>query len=240
MAFSPRNGLLYLAVGDGGGGRAIPRTTPRTSSATSWARCSGSTSMEPVAGPLGTYSIPSRTRSSAAAASTRSGHTACATRGGSRSIAPTATSSSATSARVGYEEIDRESYTARGGRNYGWRVMEGHHCYNASSCSLAGDTLPGHLVFGTRPGTAPSLVASSIAGRPRPSLVGRLCLCRLLQRHDLDNAMNGGNADKDLAARQARTSRPSVRATTPSCTRSRSTASSSGCSPRRVARRQVG
>jgi glucose/arabinose dehydrogenase len=40
-----------------------------------------------------------------------------------------------------YEEIDVEA-AGRGGRNYGWRVMEGRHCYNASTCNRSGKTLP--------------------------------------------------------------------------------------------------
>jgi glucose/arabinose dehydrogenase len=41
-----------------------------------------------------------------------------------------------------YEEIDVETTPRRGGQNYGWNVMEGTHCYNAASCSMAGLTLP--------------------------------------------------------------------------------------------------
>jgi glucose/arabinose dehydrogenase len=41
-----------------------------------------------------------------------------------------------------YEEIDREKSGFTGGRNYGWNAMEGMHCYTASKCPLAGDTLP--------------------------------------------------------------------------------------------------
>src|SRR3954453_12185376 len=42
-----------------------------------------------------------------------------------------------------WEEIDREKVGISGGRNYGWHVMEGMHCYPAGrQCSLAGDTLP--------------------------------------------------------------------------------------------------
>jgi glucose/arabinose dehydrogenase len=41
-----------------------------------------------------------------------------------------------------YEEIDREEATFGGGRNYGWSAMEGKHCYKASRCPMAGDTLP--------------------------------------------------------------------------------------------------
>lgn len=41
-----------------------------------------------------------------------------------------------------YEEINREPAGYRGGRNYGWNVMEGKHCYNASSCNTSGKFLP--------------------------------------------------------------------------------------------------
>ncbi len=42
-----------------------------------------------------------------------------------------------------WEEINREAAGDPGGRNYGWNVMEGNHCYlTGTSCSLAGDTLP--------------------------------------------------------------------------------------------------
>jgi glucose/arabinose dehydrogenase len=41
-----------------------------------------------------------------------------------------------------YEEINREPAGYKGGRNYGWSVMEGKHCYNASSCNRSGKFLP--------------------------------------------------------------------------------------------------
>jgi glucose/arabinose dehydrogenase len=41
-----------------------------------------------------------------------------------------------------YEEINREPAGYKGGRNYGWNVMEGKHCYNASSCNRSGKFLP--------------------------------------------------------------------------------------------------
>ncbi len=37
-----------------------------------------------------------------------------------------------------YEEID----IIKNGKNYGWKIMEGAHCYNASSCDTTGLTLP--------------------------------------------------------------------------------------------------
>ena len=47
-----------------------------------------------------------------------------------------------------YEEIDFQSASSTGGENYGWRIMEGLHCYNTDgsctpvSCNQAGLTLP--------------------------------------------------------------------------------------------------
>lgn len=41
-----------------------------------------------------------------------------------------------------YEEVDFQPADSRGGENYGWRIMEGLHCYNAATCPTAGLTLP--------------------------------------------------------------------------------------------------
>jgi glucose/arabinose dehydrogenase len=41
-----------------------------------------------------------------------------------------------------YEEVDFQPATSIGGENYGWRIMEGFHCYNASSCNQNGLTRP--------------------------------------------------------------------------------------------------
>ncbi len=41
-----------------------------------------------------------------------------------------------------WEEIDFQPSWSAGGENYGWRVMEGTHCYNPPSCNPAGFTLP--------------------------------------------------------------------------------------------------
>ena len=37
-----------------------------------------------------------------------------------------------------WEEIDFQAASSGGGENYGWRIMEGGHCYNPTSCSTAG------------------------------------------------------------------------------------------------------
>lgn len=43
-----------------------------------------------------------------------------------------------------WEEIDFQPANGTGGENYGWRVMEGFHCYNPAICDPAGFTLPVH------------------------------------------------------------------------------------------------
>jgi glucose/arabinose dehydrogenase len=42
-----------------------------------------------------------------------------------------------------YEEVDLQSAASAGGENYGWRLMEGFHCFNPSTnCASAGLTMP--------------------------------------------------------------------------------------------------
>ncbi|MCS6844707.1 MAG: PQQ-dependent sugar dehydrogenase, partial [Caldilineales bacterium] len=41
-----------------------------------------------------------------------------------------------------WEEINFLPAGSRGGVNYGWKVMEGSHCYNAEACDRGGLTLP--------------------------------------------------------------------------------------------------
>ncbi len=41
-----------------------------------------------------------------------------------------------------YEEVDFQPASSLGGENYGWNIMEGMHCYGASSCNQAGLVLP--------------------------------------------------------------------------------------------------
>jgi glucose/arabinose dehydrogenase len=42
-----------------------------------------------------------------------------------------------------YEEVDFQPVGSPGGQNYGWRLMEGYHCYNPSTnCNPGGLTLP--------------------------------------------------------------------------------------------------
>lgn len=44
--------------------------------------------------------------------------------------------------QVEREEIDYQPAASTGGENYGWNIMEGSQCYNATSCDTSGLTLP--------------------------------------------------------------------------------------------------
>ncbi|HEX9500216.1 MAG TPA: PQQ-dependent sugar dehydrogenase [Thermoanaerobaculia bacterium] len=41
-----------------------------------------------------------------------------------------------------FEEVDFQPATSIGGENYGWHIMEGLHCYNATSCNQSGLVRP--------------------------------------------------------------------------------------------------
>ena len=41
-----------------------------------------------------------------------------------------------------WEEVSYQPASSVGGENYGWRIMEGAHCFNPSNCSSAGLILP--------------------------------------------------------------------------------------------------
>jgi glucose/arabinose dehydrogenase len=41
-----------------------------------------------------------------------------------------------------YEEIDYQPAASSGGENYGWRIMEGNHCFDPVDCDPSGLTLP--------------------------------------------------------------------------------------------------
>ena len=41
-----------------------------------------------------------------------------------------------------FEEVNFQPATSGGGENYGWRLMEGLHCFNPPNCNMTGLTLP--------------------------------------------------------------------------------------------------
>ena len=44
-----------------------------------------------------------------------------------------------------WEEVNFQPASSSGGENYGWNIMEGEECYNATSCDTTGLTLPVHV-----------------------------------------------------------------------------------------------
>jgi glucose/arabinose dehydrogenase len=73
-----------------------------------------------------------------------------------------------------WEEVDVEP-AGKGGRNYGWNVVEGKgHCYNAATCDQTGKTLPA-VEYANPAGTGQASVIGGYVyrGTAIPGLVGR-------------------------------------------------------------------
>ncbi len=72
-----------------------------------------------------------------------------------------------------YEEVDFQPADSGGGENYGWKIMEATHCYEASSCDQAGLTLP-ILEYPHGPQWGTSISGGYLyRGDGVPALVGR-------------------------------------------------------------------
>jgi glucose/arabinose dehydrogenase len=71
------------------------------------------------------------------------------------------------------EEIDFQPAASDGGENYGWRIMEGGACYDPSSaCSMAGLTVPVHDY--SQSGPACAVTGGYVyRGAAMPDLIGR-------------------------------------------------------------------
>jgi len=141
IAFSPRNGYLFAAVGDGGGA-GDPENDALNKTRNLLGKVIRINVNGTGAGRYGTYSVPSSNPYVG-----RSGLNEIWAYGLRNPWRISFDRSSGTFyvADVGqgsWEEVNRESANSPGGRNYGWHVMEGRHCYKATSCSLSGDTLP--------------------------------------------------------------------------------------------------
>ena len=126
LAFGP-TATSTSATGDGGGGGDPDeqRPEPRTSLLGKLLRLdvespARQSVRDPADNPFARRPAPGA----------RSGPTGCATPGASASTARPATCTSPTSARARCEEIDFQPAASAGGENYGWRLMEGTHCYN--------------------------------------------------------------------------------------------------------------
>ncbi|MFN8499097.1 MAG: PQQ-dependent sugar dehydrogenase [Anaerolineae bacterium] len=69
-----------------------------------------------------------------------------------------------------WEEVDLQP-AGVGGQNYGWNIMEGNVCYNATSCNQAGLTLP-ILVYGHGAGDCAIVGGYRYRGAAYPGLAG--------------------------------------------------------------------
>ncbi len=138
LAFSPRDGMLYIGMGDGGdagdpGNRA---QNP--------AQLLGKIlRLDVETGRPFTYTIPSN-NPFVGRAGYRPEIWAIGMRNPWRFSFDRLTSDLYISdvGQGSYEEVDYQLAASAGGENYGWRVMEGLHCYNSATCSMTGLTLP--------------------------------------------------------------------------------------------------
>ncbi len=142
LAFNPKNGYLYIAVGDGGGS-GDPGNDAQEKTSTFLGKILRVNVNGSGAGAYGRYSIPAS--NPFAGPITGYGEIWAY---GLRNPWRVTFDRSTGHMWVGdvgqnkYEEINREVYSSKGGRNYGWSTMEGMHCYKPSKCPMAGDTLP--------------------------------------------------------------------------------------------------
>ncbi len=139
LAFSPRDGFLYIGLGDGGsGGDPFNLAQSPSSPLGKMLRIDTET------GSPATYTVP--------ATNPFVGHTgfrpeiwALGLRNPWRFSfdRQTADLYIADVGQNAFEEVNFQAALSAGGENYGWRVMEGFHCFNPSSgCVTTGLTLP--------------------------------------------------------------------------------------------------
>ena len=100
-----------------------------------------------------------------------------------------------------YEEVDFQPASSAGGENYGWRIMEGFHCYNPANCQTTGLTLP---VVEYDHGQGCSITGGVVyRGAQYGRMQWALSLCGLLQRKDLGPPSRGERLAEPLALRCA-------------------------------------
>jgi len=137
LAFSPRDGYLYIGMGDGGSS-GDPQNNAQTRSA-----LLGKLLRIDVESGAAPYAIPPSNPFLKDAAY-RQEIWATGVRNPWRFSFDRETGDLYI-ADVGqdrYEEVDFQPAASVGGENYGWNVTEGLHCYTQSTCSTTGFTLP--------------------------------------------------------------------------------------------------
>lgn len=171
LAFGP-NGYLYIGVGDGGGS-GDPENDARNVRRNLLGKVLRINVNGTGSGPYDRYSIPRSNpfygsvpgRGEIWAYGLRNPWRLSFDRGTGRLFI----------ADVGqgrFEEVNREGAASAGGRDYGWNVMEGRSCYDASRCPLAGDTLP-VAQYGHVDGNCAITGGHVYRGRTYPKLAGQ-------------------------------------------------------------------
>ncbi|MDQ3804392.1 MAG: PQQ-dependent sugar dehydrogenase [Acidobacteriota bacterium] len=138
LAFGPRDGLLYAALGDGGSG-GDPGNRAQNP-----AELLGKVlRLDVETGRPFTYTVPPSNPFAG-----RAGFRPEIWASGLRNPWRFSFDRSTGDLFIGdvgqnnFEEIDFQPAASRGGENYGWRIMEGLHCFNPNPCAVAGLTLP--------------------------------------------------------------------------------------------------
>ena len=232
LAFSPVDHYLYVGVGDGGGA-GDPRNNAQKKEHAPRARSCGSTStararaVRPLLGPAEQPVLRLEARSRGDLGLRPAQPVADLVRPRDRQAVHRG-------CRAGPVRGDRrERAGIAGGRNYGWNAMEGMHCYTASKCPLAGDTLPN--VEYSHDGGNCSITGGYVYRGPTQTALDRAVrLRRLVQRPDLDHPERrpAGQPARDAARRHEPSTSPrSASPRTGSCTRSPARAASTRCSP---------
>jgi glucose/arabinose dehydrogenase len=198
MAFNPKNGLLYAGIGDGGGS-GDPENDAQNVIRNRLGKVLRINVNGTGGGQYGTYSIPSSNPFVG-----RSGRDEIWSYGfrnpwrlsfdranGNLFIADVGQGS--------WEEVDRESFGQAGGRNYGWRVMEGRHCYNASTCNTSGKTLP-ITEYSHGSGNCSITGGFVYRGPTQTALVGQYVFADFCSGRIWAIPASGGNGDQVLQA----------------------------------------
>jgi len=198
MAFNPKNGLLYAAVGDGGGS-GDPENDAQNVVRNRLGKVLRINVNGTGGGQYGTYSIPASNPYVG-----RSGRDEIWSYGfrnpwrlsfdranGNLFIADVGQGS--------WEEVNRESFGQAGGRNYGWRVMEGRHCYKASTCNRSGKTLP-ITEYGHTSGNCSITGGFVYRGPTQTALVGRYVFSDFCSGRIWSILATGGHGDQVLEA----------------------------------------
>ena len=118
-----------------------------------------------------------------------------------------------------WEEIDFQPAASAGGENYGWRIMEGTHCFNPpTGCGTAGLTHAGRRVR-ARAAAARSPAATSTAARATRGCSGVYFYGDYCSGRIWGLTRDAGAWQTQRAARHRRSaSRPSARTRPASCT----------------------